>query len=119
MIISINKSNGNYSITNLSVVEYEAICNLLIAENYRLSVLARMSNQQFKTVIVNDAELMNELARQKQIEVDQLTELLDDPNEIRSIRSKGNFGKNQKLIERMCGVVLQTISESIAPPKKG
>lgn len=81
--------------------------NLLSTEAYRLNAIAKLSDTDFKNLIVQDSEYLNQLAQSKQIDVSTLMEVLNDPKEIKQLRSNAEFGKNIRIIEKFLKDVLQ------------
>lgn len=100
MKISLNP-NATYNLSELSIVEFELIANLLLTEAYRISILSQLEDAQLASVFLNDSTLLNNIAEEKQIDVDILKNLLSNPQQIKELRESLISGKHLNALERL------------------
>lgn len=107
MKVSFNKDQSTYTLHDISEFQMMLISTALHNENTRLLVMSQLSNEDFKQVILNDAEFLNAAAQQSAVDVETLKEALNDPKELKELRSKSQFGKNSQSMQRLVGELVE------------
>lgn len=107
MKVSFNKDQSTYTLHDISEFQMMLISTALHNENTRLMVMSQLSDEDFKQVILNDAEFLNAAAQQSAVDVETLKEALNDPKELKELRSKSQFGKNSQSMQRLVGELVE------------
>lgn len=107
MKVSFNKDQSTYTLHDISEFQMMLISTAIHNENTRLIVMSQLSDEDFKQVILNDAEFLNAAAQQSAVDVETLKEALNDPKELKELRSKSQFGKNSQSMQRLVGELVE------------
>lgn len=70
-------------------------------ENQRLMMLGQLNDQQFKELLLTDAEFLNAAAREKAVDIEAFKAELEDENQLAELRSKTGLGKNCKAMQKL------------------
>lgn len=90
-----------YSLHEISEYHMELISTALNNENVRLAMLAKLTDEQFKEVLLNDALHLNAASGQQAVDIEALKTELNDPRQLKQLRSNSQFGKNSNHMQRL------------------
>ncbi|MCC7297057.1 MAG: hypothetical protein IT244_01885 [Bacteroidia bacterium] len=102
MKVSYNKEKNTYTLHEISEFQMELIGISLMNENKRILMLGQLTDEQFKEILLTDAEFLNNAAKEKAINVEALKEELNDPKQLQELRSKSGFGKSNTGMQKLC-----------------